>query len=50
MIGKQRELLLNIKERKTTYLGHIMRGERYGTLALLIEERGKRSVGRRQNS
>lgn len=49
---KQRELMLTIKERKTRYIGHIMRGEKYELLRMIIEGKiqGKRSVGRRQNS
>lgn len=51
-MNKQKELLLTIMERKTQYLGHIMRGSRYELLQLIIEGKiqGKRSVGRRQNS
>ena len=42
---KQKELLLAVKERKIRYLGHIMRGERYEILRLIIEGKiqGKRS-------
>lgn len=49
---KQKELMLTIKERKTRYIGHIMRGEKYELLRLIIEGKiqGKRSIGRRQNS
>lgn len=41
-----------IKERKTRYIGHLMRGEKYELLRLIIEGKiqGKRSIGRRQNS
>lgn len=51
-MGKHKELLTTIKERKLQYLGHIMRGERYEILRLIMEGKiqGKRSVGRRQNS
>lgn len=51
-MGKHKELLTTIKERKLEYLGHIMRGERYEILRLIIEGKieGRRSVGRRQNS
>jgi len=50
-MGKQKELLLTVK-RKMQYLGHIMRGEKYEFLRLVVEGKilGKRSVGRRQNS
>ena len=49
---KQKELMPTIKERKTQYLGHIMRGQRYQILQLIIQGKiqGKRSVGRRKNS
>ena len=49
---KQRELLLTIKQRKTQYLGHVMRGKKYQLLQLIIEGKiqGKRSIGRRRNS
>lgn len=49
---KQKELMLTIKERKTRYIGHIMRGKKYELLRLIIEGKvqGKRSIGRRQNS
>lgn len=51
-LNQQKELLFNVKKRKALYLVHIMRGDRYGLLKLIIEEKiqGKRSVGRRQNS
>lgn len=50
-MGKHKELLTTIKERKLQYLEHIMKGERY-ILRLIIDGKieGKRSVGRRQNS
>lgn len=51
-MNKSPEILSTIKRRKLQYLGHIMRGEKYGLLRVIIEGRivGKRSVGRRQNS
>lgn len=52
-MGKQKELLdTTIKERKMQYLGHVLRGERYELLRLIMEGKvqGKRSVGRRENS
>ena len=51
-MGKQRELLLTFKERKTRYFGHVMRGDKYELLRLIIQGKiaGKRSIGRRQNS
>ena len=49
---KNKELMSTIKERKLRYIGHLMRGDRYEILRLIIEGKiqGKRSVGRRQNS
>lgn len=49
---KDKELLLTIKKKKLQNLGHVMRGERYGILRLVIEGKieGRKSVGRRQNS
>lgn len=49
---KQKELLYTIKKRKIQYIGHIMRGDKYEILRLIIEGKieGKRSIGRRQNS
>lgn len=51
-MGKDKELLSTVKERKLKYVGHIMRGDRYEVLRLVIEGKieGRRSVGRRQNS
>ncbi|KAF6217287.1 hypothetical protein GE061_001641 [Apolygus lucorum] len=51
-VGKSVELLLTVKERKTQYNGHVMRGDRYELLRLIIEGKieGRRSVGRRKNS
>ncbi len=49
---KDRELLFTLKKRKLTYLGHVLRGEKYEILRVILEGKivGKRSVGRRQNS
>lgn len=51
-MNKSLEILSTIKRRKLQYLGHIMRGEKYELLRVIIEGRiaGRRSVGRRQNS
>ena len=51
-LGKERELIKTIKKRKLEYLGHIMRGEKYRLLRLILEGKvkGKRSVGRRRVS
>jgi len=46
-MGKSKELMLIVKEKKTRYISHLMRGERY-ELRLIIE--GKRSVKRKQHS
>lgn len=46
------EILHEVKKRKLQYLGHIMRGQRYEILQLIIQGKivGKRSVGRRRIS
>lgn len=51
-IGKEREMENTIKERKLQYFGHVMRGERYSILRLIIQGKieGKRSIGRRRVS
>uniref|UniRef100_A0A8D8QZA6 Uncharacterized protein n=1 Tax=Cacopsylla melanoneura TaxID=428564 RepID=A0A8D8QZA6_9HEMI len=51
-MGKQVEILEEVKKRKLTYLGHIMRGPKYKILHLIIQGKivGKRSVGRRRIS
>lgn len=47
-----RELLHIIKQRKTAYLGHIVRGSRYDILKLIMEGKieGKRGLGRKKHS
>lgn len=49
---KEVEVVKEIKKRKLTYLGHIMRGPKYELLHLIIQGKimGKRSVGRRRIS
>ena len=51
-IGTERQLLYTIKLRKTAYLGHVVRNERYQFLQTLIEGKieGSRGVGRRRMS
>jgi len=51
-MGKQTELLSTLKKRKIEYLGHIIRGEKYEILRIIMEGKieGRRSVGRRRNS
>lgn len=51
-MGKREEIITTIKKRKLQYFGHIMRGERYSLLRLIMEGKikGKRSVGRRRVS
>lgn len=46
-VGKQKELLLTVKQQKTNYIGHIMRGEKNEFLRLIIKGKiqEKRSVG-----
>lgn len=50
-MNKEKELLLIVIERKAQYFDHIIRGQRYEILKLIVEGKlgGKRSVGRRQN-
>lgn len=45
---EKKEILTTTKKRKTLYLGHVMSGERYEILKLIME--GKRSIDREQNS
>lgn len=51
-MNKEKEVLLTIKKRKLQYLGHVMRGEKYQLLQLIVQGKivGKRSIGRRRNS
>ena len=44
-----RELLTTMKIRKTAYLGHVLKGEKYSFLQLIIQGKieGRRGVGRR---
>lgn len=48
----ERQLLTTIKCRKISYLGHVLRGEKYHLLQLILKGKieGKRGVGRRQMS
>lgn len=50
---EDRELFMTIKERKISYLGHILRGERYHFQRLILQgkiEGGKRGIGRKKLS
>lgn len=51
-MGNEPEILRTIKRRKLEYLGHVMRGQRYALLQLIIQGKiqGRRSVGRRKIS
>ncbi|XP_045537894.1 uncharacterized protein LOC123721881 [Papilio machaon] len=51
-VGKNRELLQTIKQRKVAYLGHVLRHEKYHLLQLITMGKiaGKRRVGRRKKS
>ena len=42
----ERELLQMVKRRKTAYLGHVMRNDKYDLLKLIME--GRRGIGRRK--
>jgi len=46
------ELLITVKCRKVSYLGQILRGDRYHLLQLIMKGKieGRRGVGRRQTS
>ncbi|XP_071581636.1 uncharacterized protein [Temnothorax nylanderi] len=47
--GAQRELLITVKCRKIEYLGHVLRGEKYRLLQLILKGRieGRRGIGRK---
>lgn len=49
---KDKELLYTIKKRKLEYFGHLMRGEKYEVIKVILQGKiqGKRSVGRRRIS
>lgn len=52
-MGKEREIINNVKKRKLEYLGHVMRNEqRYNLLQLILQGKifGKRGPGRRRIS
>lgn len=51
-VNRERQLFETIKKRKTAYLGHIMRNEKYQFLQLMIEGKieGKRGIGRKKMS
>ena len=51
-INKERELVNTVKARELKYFCHVMRGERYNVLRLIMEGKfaGKRSSGRRRTS
>lgn len=52
-MGKEREIVNNVKKRKLEYLGHVMRNEqRYNLLQLILQGKifGKRGPGRRRIS
>lgn len=42
---KQKEVLNTIKFRKLQYLGHVIRGECYGLLQVIMQIQGRRSIG-----
>ena len=52
MMGGDRELLSTIKRRKTAYLGHVIRNERYHLIQLIMEGKieGRRGIGRKKMS
>lgn len=48
----ERQLLTTVKCRKTSYLGHILRGDKYRLLQLILKGKieGRRGIGRKQQS
>ena len=52
IMNKDRELLTTVKRRKAAYFGHILRGDKYSLLQLIVEGKieGRRGVGRRRMS
>lgn len=51
-VNRERELLRTIKKRKTAYLGHIIRNEKYQVLQLIMKGKieGRRGRGRKRKS
>lgn len=51
-MNKAKEISNTIKRRKLEYLGHVLRGDRYNILKLIIQGKikGKRTIGRRRIS
>lgn len=51
-VNKERDLLHTVKCKKTSYLGHILRNDKYYILQLIIKGKieGKRSIGRKKLS
>ena len=49
---KETEILNTIKERKMSYFGHILRGDKYELMRLVVQGKveGKRGPGRRRTS
>lgn len=52
LANTERTILETIKKRKLGYFGHVIRGEKYEMLRLIIQGKieGKRGPGRRKNS
>ncbi|XP_025996276.1 uncharacterized protein LOC113005231 [Solenopsis invicta] len=50
--GARRELLVTVKCKKIEYLGHVLRGEKYRLLQLILKGRieGRRGIGREKLS
>lgn len=51
-IGRRRKLMMIVKIRKTTYLGHILRNDKYSLLHVIMQGRieGKKGIGRKKKS
>lgn len=51
-LKKEREVLATVKKRKLEYFGHLMRGEKYEIIKLILQGQieGRRNAGRRRYS
>lgn len=51
-LKKEREVLATVKKRKLEYFGHVMRGEKYEIIKLILQGQieGRRNAGRRRHS
>jgi len=51
-LGKEKEVVFTVKNRKLEYFGHILRHEKYRLLQLVVQNRvdSRRGPGRRRHS